>query len=305
MNKTKLLISWWSWFIWSNLIKSLNINHKELEIYNLSSTHVDWTIHIPLKRNELFDFSSLENDFDYIIHTLALSSEKYCEDFKLAEKINIDFTKDILDFASKQKNLKKLIYFSSIMLYDNENISPVKETDKLDIFHWNYSFTKAVAEQYVKYLSEKQNIPFVILRLSNIYWPWQVFENSPFLIPSKIYEALTDWIINIRNTTSIRDFLFIDDAVSAVEKLLFSDIIGLYNLWTWKWISSWEIAIEIANKLNVKINDWNIPSNWPSKFYSDISLIQSKIDWQAKTNISEWIDKTIYFIKKQLNLNSN
>jgi nucleoside-diphosphate-sugar epimerase len=86
-------------------------------------------------KNELFNFENLDKDFDYIIHTLALSNEKYCSDLKNAEKINIEFTKELIYFAKKQNILKKFIFLSSIIIYDNENKPPVSENDKLNFFY--------------------------------------------------------------------------------------------------------------------------------------------------------------------------
>lgn len=293
----KILITWWSWFIGRNLINKLLSKWDDIEIYNLSPSQVGNTIHIPIVKNELFDFSTLWDNFDYIIHTLALSSETYCTDFDLTDKINVWLTKEILKFATKQKKLKKFLHFSSIMLYDNENVSPVKETDRLNTFYWNYSFTKWVAEEYVKYFWKKQDIPFVILRISNIYWPWQTYINSPFLIPEKIYEALTSWIINLQNPNPIRDFLYIDDATDAMEKILFSSSVWEYNLWSWIWISIWDLVEEIAKELNVKIINNNLTTRWPTKFYCDISKIKNTIDWEPKIILEEWIKRTINFIQ--------
>lgn len=165
----------------------------------------------------------MPDDFDYVIHTLALSSDRYCQDFDLTEKMNVTFTKNVLQFCARQKSLKKFVHFSSIVVYDNANEPPVKETDALRPYYGNYSFTKGVAESYVEYFSEKFKVPSAILRFSNMYGPGQIFENSPFLIPEKIYQGLTEGKIIAQTDVPVRDFLYIDDAIEAISLVLFSD----------------------------------------------------------------------------------
>jgi len=249
---TKILITWGSGFIWKNFIKKVLSLKNNFEIYNLSPSHIKWTKHIYSEKNKIFNFSKLNIDFDYIIHTLALSSDYYCEKFELADKININFTKKIINFCNKQKKLRKFIFFSSITIYDSNNIPPVKENHKTNIFYGNYSFTKWIAEQYVNYICKINSIPFIVLRISNIYWPWQKYINSPFLIPWKIYEWLTSWSIKIRSLEPIRDFLYIDDAVSAIYKIMLSKCIGIYNLWSWEWTSIKNIVEKISELLELK-----------------------------------------------------
>lgn len=206
---------------------------------------------IKLTRNELFDFSGLENNFDYIIHTLALSSDRYCQDFDLTVRMNVTFTKRVLEFAVSQINLKKLIHFSSIIIYDNENTPPVKETDSIKPLYGNYSFTKGLAETYVEYFSKRFDIASVILRFSNMYGPGQVFENSPFLIPEKIYQGLTEGKIVAQTPTPIRDWLYIDDAIEAIKKILLSDQVGVFNIASGEGISVGEVVKEIALQLSI------------------------------------------------------
>lgn len=144
--------------------------------------------------------------------------------------MNVSFTKDVLQFCIRQEGLKKFVHFSSIVVYDNSNVPPVKETGTIAPYYGNYSFTKGVAEEYVRYFSERFGIPSITLRFSNMYGPGQVFENSPFLIPEKIYQGLTEGRVVAQTSKPVRDFLFIDDALEAIEKILISNHLGIFNV---------------------------------------------------------------------------
>ncbi|MFB0965206.1 MAG: SDR family oxidoreductase [Patescibacteria group bacterium] len=165
----KLLITGGTGFIGKTLLKRLSENYPDLQIHNVSPNAVEGATNYVVQRSKRFDFSQLPNDFDYVVHTLALSSEKFCEDFDLAEEMNVAFTKDVLFFCSHQKKIQKFVHFSSIVLYDNDNDPPVSESAPLAPYYGNYSFTKGVAEEYVNFFSKKFSIPSVILRFSNLY----------------------------------------------------------------------------------------------------------------------------------------
>lgn len=102
-----------------------------MEIHNLSPSPVEGIVNHVIERGSISIPADLGTDFDYIVHALALSSDRYCQDFDLTEKMNVTFTKNVLQFCMRQQSLKKFVHFSSIVVYDNANEPPVKETDAL------------------------------------------------------------------------------------------------------------------------------------------------------------------------------
>lgn len=136
--------------------------------------------------------------------------------------MNVSFTRDVLEFCARQISLKKFVHFSSIVVYDNDNVPPVPETGAVSPFYGNYSFTKGVAESYVEYFSLKLGIPSLTLRFSNMYGPGQAFVNSPFLIPEKIFQGMNEGKIVAQTDVPVRDFLYVDDAIEAIRLLTFS-----------------------------------------------------------------------------------
>jgi UDP-glucose 4-epimerase len=247
----KILITGGSGFVGKNIIHQLK-NRRYLKIYNLSKDPFE---NIKNVKNLFcdaltYDFSELNTQFDYIINLLALSNEKYCDDFLLAEKINIDFTKKVLDFARSQKKLRKFIHMSSIIIYNSKNNPPVKENAELHLNYTTYSFTKGISEQYVKYYQDKFKIPALIFRLSNIYGPYQEYRDSPFLVPSKIFEALKGEEIKVLSLKPKRDWIFSEDAARAIVKGLNSGCEGIYNLASGRGISVKDIMKEISNHMH-------------------------------------------------------
>lgn len=298
MKKQKLLITGGNGFVGRNIINYILKNSLNLEIYNCgrSAVNEDAVTNISCEA-ENFDFHSINIEFDYIIHLLALSNNAYCSNFEYAQKINIEFTKKVLEFGRSQKNLKKLIHLSSIITYENTEVPPVRENAKLYLNYNTYSFTKGVAENYVNYYREKLGLPTIIFRLSNIYGPYQKFIDSPFLVPSKIMQGLTEGKIEVASLTPKRDWIYSGDAAEAIVKSLDSEFTGILNLGSGAGSSVSEIIEVIAENLDVPFSSKELPTTGPLNFYCDISAITKILPWKPTTSLNEGLVKTIAYIK--------
>lgn len=297
-----ILITGGSGFVGQNVIHTLLKQKSSANIYNLSRTPllIKGVTHIPCDDAATFNFDTLAQEFDHIIHTLALSNEAYCKDFAYAERVNIDFTKKLLTFATRQKNLKKFIHISSIILYANDNRSPIAEDGKLYLHYSNYGFTKGIAEYYVNHFREKFCLPATIFRLSNIYGPYQSFKDSPFLVPSKIMQAINENKIEVFNLTPRRDWIYSEDAATAVVRALEVPCEGIYNLASGKATSVEDIIKEIAGAFGITYASLNKPTSGPQDMHCDISKITDALSWHPTTELKDGIAKTIAYIKNDL-----
>lgn len=298
--KKKLLITGASGFVGQNILHHLFGEKSDLDIYNLGRTPIaDAGVKNIHCLAETFDFNVIHEQFDYIIHLLALSNNAYCSDFSYAQKVNIEFTKKLLDFALTQKKLKKIIHISSIITYDSTEIPPVKENAKLNLNYTTYSFTKGVAENYVDYYRVKLGLPVIIFRLSNIYGPYQKYINSPFLMPSKIVEGMEKKTIEVASASPRRDWIYSEDAAKAIVKSLDSSFTGILNLGSGKSVSVGEIMKIISQELGVPYSERKENTTGPLNFYCDISAIKQALLWQPETDMNTGIRNTIRYIKEK------
>lgn len=300
-NKKKILITGGSGFVAQNILDALKEKQYPAIIYNLGRTAIegDNVVNIPCEA-ATFDFGTITEQFDHIVHTLALSNESYCKDFSYAETINIDFTRKLLSFAAKQSHLKKFIYISTIILYANSNTTPVTEDGKLYLHHSTYGFTKGIAEHYVNHYREKFGLPAVIFRLSNIYGPHQKYANSPFLVPGKIVQGLTEGKIEVFNFSPRRDWIYSLDAARAMVQALDAPATGIFNLGRGEATSVKELITEIADNLHVPFSSLNKPTSGPTDFYCDISKTKEAFLWEPTTSLHDGIKYTIDYIKDSL-----
>jgi UDP-glucose 4-epimerase len=86
------------------------------------------------------------------------------------------------------------------------------------MFPRNY---KVTLEKYIQMLGHTDNLDYVILRLSNPFGPGQEFRKGQGLVPA----ILSCWrkglpIRIFGNGQAMRDYIFVDDAIDAIEAAL-------------------------------------------------------------------------------------
>ena len=169
--------------------------------------------------NNILDISSCKAKYDLVIHTAASFDNNMFED-------------NILGIIAVVEQCKewgsKLIFLSSAAVYGNNKNA--KENSKLKPINL-YGISKQFGEWYI----QRELKDWVILRLSNVYGKGGQGVVSQWL------EKGSDLING--DGKQIRDFVYIDDVVSAINKA--KKWQGIYNISSGKGISINELYEEI------------------------------------------------------------
>jgi UDP-glucose 4-epimerase len=117
----------------------------------------------------------------------------------------------------KNKGLKKIIYASSMgVLGDNLFSSNKSRHNPLNF----YAASKASMENYLNVYCKTFGIKSYILRFSNIYGKYSRFKTS--VVASFIKSILkNDKIVVNGSGKQYRDFLFVEDLVEVIDKIIF------------------------------------------------------------------------------------
>ncbi len=246
--------------------------------------------------SSLDDLSVLDKiDFDKVIFLIGSSNH---HEINLKSTMGIDFNVypmvKIMSYL-KNRNIKKFICFTTILLYDQKKMSlPVNENQSINPYINDYVFSKYLSEQIVK-LYEKY-VPSIIIRLSNIYGYTKL--KRPDLVPTIMQDIFSKKNVSIWSDLPKRDFIFTEDAADAVLKLLDKDYIGILNLGTGEMNSIKKITEVIQNLSGKKIISENKKVSGPLEFVTDISKIKSITGWSPKYNLEEGLKKTYEIMKK-------
>ena len=295
----KIFLTGSSGFIGQALTKKLSQYH---EIHHMQS---DLTEHEKVK-NEL-----LEANPDIIVHLAARTEvqKSFTEQITFSE-INYVGTINLIEAASKIKNLKNFIFASTMEVYGWQPISDeVKATGKPKehvLFNENtqpnpnapYAVAKLGCEYYLKYAYRSYGLPYTIIRQTNAYGR---HDNDFFVTEQIITQMLKNKDeINLGYAEPYRNFIYVDDMTdmwSSVIENYDKCIAKIFTIGPDRAIKIKDYVEIIAKKLNWqgKVN-WNAKDPRPGEIYwlcSDHKLITETIGWQPQTSLSEGLDKTI------------
>lgn len=222
-----------------------------------------------------------------------------------------------LEYLSKLSNSKsqqfKFIHISTDEVFGDLGLSDRKFNENTAYAPSSpYSASKASSDHLVNAWHRTYNLPTIITNCSNNYGP---FQNPEKFIPKIIINALNKKMIPVYgNGEQIRDWLFVNDHISALLEILSDGVIGeSYNIGGNNEISNISVANEICKILNntIKKTDKNFDHSSLIKFVSDrpghdqkyaidSSKLMSGTSWRPLENFSSGIKKTIdWYIKNE------
>ncbi len=233
-----------------------------------------------------------DNDFN-VVHNSAL--------------INLNVSK-----LAIQQQIGKLFFSSSACIYPKYNqTDPLHPNCKEDTAYpadpdSEYGWEKLISERL--YLSAKRNygLNVKIARFHNVYGPLGVFNNgkekAPAALRRKVAEALDGSQIDIWGSgEQTRSFLYIQDCLDGIRKLMMSDFTGPVNLGSEEKISLNDFAkliIQISGKkLIIKNVEGPVGVNGRT---SDNTLASNKLQWQPKFSLKEGITQTFNWVNTQV-----
>lgn len=223
-------------------------------------------------------------------------------------EVNIKGTWNILESA-RENNVQKVIVASTVHVYgDNPNV-PFKE-EYFPQPSRPYETSKACADLLAQSFADTYDLPVEIPRFVNIYGPGDF--NFSRLIPKVIRSILKNEKPEVWDIGSVRDFLYIDDAINAYLMLAEKQPVRgkrlrVVNFGTGKPIKIYDLVlriIQLANK-DVKVKTETRPeerSNEIKKQYVSIAKAKRELGWFPKVNLDEGLSKTINWYKQNTQL---
>jgi len=251
------------------------------------------------------DLSVLDNmDIDNVVFLIGNSNHHALNNnpFSLAFSYNYTPLQLACNYF-KDKNLKRLVCFTSVLLYGDKNKGRrVDEEDSLDgKFLNNYLSSKYLSE---KLIATYTTIPSIIVRTSNIYGSTPL--DRPDLVPTLVKDCITKDLPSVWSKLPIRDFIFADDMADAVMRLINeTNFCGAINIGSGNSYSVGNLCDTLECFCNKKILDKGINVKGVSVFKTNISLLQKTLNgWNPKHTIVQGLEKTYNEMKTYLNGNN-
>ena len=208
--------------------------------------------------------------------------------------------------------IKKIFYSSSACVYPkyNQQDPDNPKCSEASVYpaapDSDYGWEKLFSERMYLAFARNYGLDVRIARFHNIFGPEGAWsdgkEKAPAAICRKVAEAKDGGSIEIwGDGKQTRSFLYIDDCLDAVRRLMDSDFNGPVNIGSEEMVTINQLAdytIEISGKqLTVK----NIPGPMGVRGRnSDNQLIQKKLGWSPNLTLCQGLEKTYVWINNQV-----
>tara|TARA_B100000780_G_scaffold277961_1_gene250025 strand:- start:58 stop:1068 length:1011 start_codon:yes stop_codon:yes gene_type:complete len=222
-----------------------------------------------------------------------------------------------------KKNIKKIFYSSSACMYPEHNQLDPDNPNCIESSAYpanpdsEYGWEKLFSERLYFAFNRNYKLDVRVARFHNIYGPQGTWdggkEKAPAAMLRKASETKNGNEIEVwGDGNQTRSFLYVDECVEAVLRLMKSDFIGPVNIGSEEKISInglAQMAIDISNK-NIHINNLD-GQDFIDKYgfscpvgvrgrNSDNKLFKEKIGWEVNRPLLEGMKKTYQWINSQV-----
>lgn len=287
-------------FLGEHLCKRLLENNQEVSVYERPSERLN-----ELKKKyppinyiegnfieEVF-FDKIISSCDVVFHLISTTVPSNL-DTLWEMNSNVIPTLRLLE-ACKGKKALKVIYFSSGgTVYGRPCTIPISETHGTNPI-CSYGIQKLTIEKYLQFYSELYGLNYTALRISNPYGEGQAPFKSQGVIANFLARALLKQPIEIwGDATIVRDYIYVDDVIQAVLKVLhYTGTEKIFNISSNLGVSLTDIIsiIEqtVGNKLTIQYvsgRKQDVPVNILNN-----NKARNELKWEPNVELQEGIEK--------------
>ncbi len=265
----------------------------------------------PKNKLNLLDQSEVDNFFqkqqpEYVFLAAAKVGGIKANNDKKADFIyeNIMIQSHVIK-ASKDYNVKKLLFLGSSCIYPKFSEQPIKEeyllTGSLEPTNDAYAIAKIAGIKMCQSFNQQYGTNYISVMPTNLYGPNDNYDlNNSHVLPAmirKFHEAKLEGKdkVEIWGTgTPKREFLYVDDLADACIHLMLNyNNSEIVNIGTGQDVTIAELAVGIKNIVGFEGDIYfntEMPDGTPRKLL-DVSKLKG-LGWSYKTSLKEGIEKT-------------
>lgn len=215
--------------------------------------------------------------------------------------------------ASRLSGVSRFLFSSSACVYAQykqrlPEVTPLREEDAYPADpEAGYGWEKLFAEQLCRYYWQDYRFETRIVRFHNVYGPLGAYEGgkekSPAAISRKVALAWDGGDIDIwGDGEQTRSFMYVDDCVEGLLRLMASDYREPLNMGTDRLISINELVdviSEIAGKRLTRHHDLSKPQGVRGR-NSDNSRLRQTLGWEPSVSLEQGLTLTYRWIENEL-----
>lgn len=299
-------------FVGSNLTRFLISKNKKVTVI-VRDGKLNWRLRDIASELSIYESDLLSNSLPKIIkkirptvifHLATYGGLPEETDTNRMIDVNIKGTLNLVN-AVKENKFKLFINTGSSSEYGIKEKS-MKESD-LSIPINDYGVTKAAATMLCSKIAKSEKLPIITYRL---FSPYGYYEERTRLIPSIILNILNNKPVNLSSPTNVRDFIFIEDVISAYLKAV-NHIFNqgeIFNIGSGKQHNINEVVNTVLQitKNSPKIAWGTVKKQSrqvePKSWKADITKVKKEMKWYPNNNFHDGLLKTVSWFRENINL---
>ncbi len=216
--------------------------------------------------------------------------------------------------AAVKHGANRFFYASSACVYNGDRqksfeAPSLKEEDAYPaLAEDGYGWEKLFSERMCRHFREDYGLYTRVARFHNVYGPWGTWfggrEKAPAAISRKVIEAKLagKHEIEIWGTGhQTRSFMYIDDCLNGIQKIMNSDILEPINLGSSEAVSINQLVDMVEGIAGIRLErkyDLTAPQGVNGR-NSDNTLIQKYLGWEPNIPLQTGMEKTYAWIYEQ------
>jgi GDP-D-mannose 3',5'-epimerase len=320
MNKKRVLIAGAGGFIGGHLVKELLSQGHSVRAVDIKPFE-DWYQKFDKAENIRFDLQLRDNcvfvtrNIDEVYNLAAdMGGMGFIEKNKALCMISVLINTHLL-IASTANKVQRYFYASSACVYNGDKQKEttevsLKESDAYPAMAEDgYGWEKLFSERMCRHFTEDFGIETRVARFHNVYGPFGTYdggrEKAPAAICRKVIEAKISGnkAINIwGDGKQTRSFMYIDDCIKGILKIMESDIREPLNLGRDDLISINELVNIVEKIADIKLArnyELSAPKGVRGR-NSDNTLIRKLLKWQPSISMETGLKKTYKWIWNEI-----
>jgi GDP-D-mannose 3',5'-epimerase len=217
--------------------------------------------------------------------------------------------------AAKDCGIDRYFYSSSACVYNGDKQTDpdnpgLKESDAYPALSEDgYGWEKLFSERMCRHFREDYGLTTRVARFHNVYGPFGTYdggrEKAPAALCRKvILKELTghEEIVIWGDGHQTRSFMYIDDCIEGVLKIMYSDVEEPLNLGSSEMVSInqlCDITEDIAGYKLERKYDLDAPKGVRGR-NSENTLIKQYLGWEPTISLKDGLTKTFVWIKEQM-----
>jgi GDP-D-mannose 3',5'-epimerase len=215
--------------------------------------------------------------------------------------------------AARHHGVKRFLFSSSACVYPqylqkDPDVVPLREEDAFPADpEEGYGLEKLYTEKLCQYFTEDWNFATRVVRFHNVYGPLGTYDGGREKAPAALSRKIAslhdgDELMIWGDGRQTRSFMYVDDCVEGIHRIMRSDYSAPLNLGTDELVTVDElvdIIAEIAGKSVKKCHDTSKPQGVRGR-NSDNSRLRTVLGWEPKTSLRQGLIPTYRWIEQRV-----